>query len=300
VQELRLESHQVEESGSVEALANVMLPTMPRPSFSSPPRSHPKSILEIAIDNGDFLASGTESAREASSLSKLLRRERVTVDVMDAMEKALQGATLPRSADLSYDASTLPQQFNPALTEQIRTAEMHLCAKHEEVMQELVARREEQKRELTAEVNEHRTRASDVKARLDRLRSTWVDERGRLERRASNSEVEHRALENNLLREISRLEGSTAAATDALGGATLGAPGSTIAQDIKEMGDALRQTYSFMCEQQQQLHEATQERDLLQSHLVTAIERISRRQHAGLIPEPPPSALAAPLLSHGL
>merc|ERR1712125_273771 len=100
----------------------------------------------------------------------------------------------------------------------------------------------EQKRELTAEVHEHRTRASDVKARLDRLRSTWVDERGRLERRVSNSEVEHRALENNLLREISRLEGSTAAAAapEALEGAALGARSSAVVQDIKEMGDALR------------------------------------------------------------
>merc|ERR1712039_473761 len=115
---------------------------------------------------------------------------------------------------------------------------------------------------------------------LQQTLAVWADEKERLSRRMRSGEVERDQLEHNLMKEIARLHSSmsNASADQAATVKERECPA------LMEMNASLREAYAFLCEQQQQLEEATMERDRLQAHLITALERVSR-QHAGLVPD---------------
>jgi len=219
---------------------------------------------------------------DPAGLATALRQERVTVDVLQAMEKAGR-ALIQDQAGIDAVAFT---PGSHEFEQQVQLAKQFLEEQHQQAMNEVSIRGRERQKDLEARADEQRATILDLEAKLRQRRSNWLEERKRLEGRVNCGELEHQALETNLMREISRLEETSVAA------AQEAASGEQQPIQALEMSASLREIYGFLCQQQRQLEDASRERDCLQAHLLTALERISR-QHAGLVPDPPPSALAA-------
>lgn len=204
---------------------------------------------------------------------------RAEADVLEAMAMVARVTSADAEGIAAPGTPHFARQLlaTQALLEEQHQREMHALQEHGRVRRLIL---EEKAREQHAEKLE-------FERRLESKSSAWGVDRERLVQRVASCDRERERLEHNLSREIRRLESAEAPEEGTAAEGSAGEGGV-----LPEINASLRETYGFLCHQQRELEEASRERDQLQAHLITTLERVSR-QHAGLTPEPPASALAA-------
>merc|ERR1712226_1217590 len=87
-----------------------------------------------------------------------------------------------------------------------RRAQAALEARHDEALADVQVCGQERFVELEAQASAFRAKICELETQAHHQRLSWSEERMKLERRINSGELEHKALEHNLLKEISRLE----------------------------------------------------------------------------------------------
>eukprot|EP00929_Paragymnodinium_shiwhaense_P053240 TRINITY_DN26653_c0_g1_i1.p1 TRINITY_DN26653_c0_g1~~TRINITY_DN26653_c0_g1_i1.p1 ORF type:complete len:1243 (-),score=420.34 TRINITY_DN26653_c0_g1_i1:382-4110(-) len=300
----------------------------------------PRQRSDLAVGPLPFQLQRQESSASSlggcsggfCSLSTRRRRERICTDLEEALAwasrvLAVEVGAAAAGAGVSSSSSARPSADRPGCTSSGESSGHISGSSLEEFSRQLVIAKaclEERQRRLVLEIEqqaelqrrdledcaaEEKAAAAEMEHELLLEEASWSEERQRLERRASMGDTEHRQLETNLLREMSRLESTAehaACQNSPLSADTEQATGdwkrqlcekgnnplavreAPVAADssgdahrnppeVAEMSAALRETYGFLCQQQQRLEEASKERDRLQAHLAVVLERLDQR-----------------------
>jgi len=236
-----------------------------------------------------------------------LQRHRIDLDVVEVMSQAIR-ASAP-SGDLASDS--LAAVGTPQFARQLLEAQALLEELHHKELLAIKERGRAWRRTLEDEAVEHQAREVNLEQLMRTEKWSWAADKERLSQRVRSGETEQVQLERNLLKEISRRE--CAAAEDAglniarteTGSATATSPWMAEAAMgleaaaggdgtvLARMNNSLRDTHHLLCDQQKQIEDIARERDRLQAHLISALERASL-QNSGLAPPAsPPVGLAS-------
>lgn len=238
-----------------------------------------------------------------------VQRDRIDMDVVEVVSQAIRAVSPASDSATEGLAAVGTAQFARQLLEaQAMLEELH--------HQELLAIRERGRtwrRNLEDEAAEHQAREAHLEQLIRTEQWAWAADHERLSQRVRSGEREHVQLEHNLLKEISRRETAAAdgasmnvaqaesasagaspwMAEAALGlEAAAGGDGTVLAR----MNNSLRDTHHLLCDQQKQIEEVSRERDRLQAHLISALERASF-ENSGLAPPDSSASIASPPLS---